>query len=72
MITDVQAKSSELWLVGERTDLFERAFGPSKDGVVHLPGCMSRKKQVVPRLEQAFTESAERSSNRGLSAADHA
>jgi manganese-dependent inorganic pyrophosphatase len=72
MITDVQAKGSELWFVGERADLFERAFGPSKNATVHLPGCMSRKKEVVPRLEDAFTESAERSSNRGLSAADHA
>ena len=56
MITDVQAKSSELWFVGKRSDLFERAFGPLEHDAIVLPGCMSRKKQVVPRLEQAFAE----------------
>lgn len=56
MITDVQAKGSELWFVGERSDLFERAFGRLEQDAISLPGCMSRKKQVVPRLEQAFVE----------------
>ncbi len=55
MITDVRAGSSELWFVGDR-DLFERAFGRVDDGAVVLPGCMSRKKQVVPRLEAAVAE----------------
>jgi manganese-dependent inorganic pyrophosphatase len=56
MITDVQARASDLWFVGERRDLFERALGPLRDDAIHLPGCMSRKKQVVPMLERAFAE----------------
>jgi manganese-dependent inorganic pyrophosphatase len=53
MITDVQSEASDLWVVGNHLDVFERAFGPLQEGTVHLPGCMSRKKQVVPRLEAA-------------------
>jgi manganese-dependent inorganic pyrophosphatase len=58
MITDVQARASDLWFVGERRDLFEHALGPLEDDALHLPGCMSRKKQVVPLLEVAFEEAA--------------
>lgn len=59
MVTDVEAEASELWIVGDRIDLFERAFGPTKNGAVHLPGCMSRKKQVVPRIEVVFAAEEE-------------
>jgi manganese-dependent inorganic pyrophosphatase len=55
MVTDVNAKASELWTVGEPLELVEAAFGPSSGGVVHVPGCVSRKKQVVPQLESAAT-----------------
>ncbi len=55
MITDVTAGASEFWVEGARLDLFERGLGPLRDGALHLPGCMSRKKQVVPLLEQAFS-----------------
>lgn len=58
MITDVTEGASDLWFAGERPELFERAFGRLRDGVVHVPGCMSRKKQVVPLLEVAFAEVA--------------
>jgi len=58
MITDVEKEASDLWVVGDRIDLFERAFGTTRDGAVHLPGCMSRKKQVVPNLETAFADPA--------------
>lgn len=54
MVTDVPGESSVLWFVGERRELFERAFGTLEDDAVQLPGCMSRKKQVVPALEDAF------------------
>ena len=54
MITDVHACASELWVVGDRIDLFARALGPLRDGAATLPGVMSRKQQVVPLLEQAF------------------
>ena len=58
MITDIDAQASDLWVVGERLDAIERAFGPIVDHAVHLPGCMSRKKQVVPRLEAVLGGSA--------------
>lgn len=54
MASDAQAEASDLWVVGGRLDLFERAFGTAENGVVHLPGCMSGRKQVVPRLEAVF------------------
>jgi manganese-dependent inorganic pyrophosphatase len=50
MITDILSKGTDLLAVGDRGPL-ERAFGrPAADGVVSLPGVMSRKKQVAPRL----------------------
>jgi manganese-dependent inorganic pyrophosphatase len=50
MITDILSKGTDLLAVGDRGPL-ERAFGrPTDDGVVSLPGVMSRKKQVAPRL----------------------
>jgi manganese-dependent inorganic pyrophosphatase len=55
MVTDILGKGTELLAVGDRAAL-ERAFGQSvADGVVSLPGVMSRKKQVAPRLLQATT-----------------
>jgi manganese-dependent inorganic pyrophosphatase len=54
MITDVEARASELWFSGARRELFERALGPLHEDAAHLPGCMSRKMQVVPRLERVF------------------
>ena len=50
MVTDILAKGTELYAAGDKL-LLERAFGqPPDGGVVHLPGVMSRKKQVAPRL----------------------
>jgi manganese-dependent inorganic pyrophosphatase len=50
MVTDILAKGSELVVAGD-IGLLERAFGQrTADGVVDLPGVMSRKKQVAPRL----------------------
>jgi manganese-dependent inorganic pyrophosphatase len=51
IITDIDAQASDLWVVGEPLDAIRRAFGQIDEHAVHLPGCMSRKKQVVPRLE---------------------
>jgi manganese-dependent inorganic pyrophosphatase len=54
MVTDILEKGTELYVSGERGPL-ERAFdGDARDGVVHLPGVMSRKKQVAPRLLAAL------------------
>jgi manganese-dependent inorganic pyrophosphatase len=53
MVTDILSKGTELLAVGDRGPL-ERAFGrPAADGVVGLPGVMSRKKQVAPKLLEA-------------------
>lgn len=64
MITDTTTKSSDLWFVGERRDLVERAFGPLEGDTVHVPGCMSRKKQVLPRLEVAFMQAGDSETRR--------
>jgi manganese-dependent inorganic pyrophosphatase len=53
MVTDILSKGTELLAVGDRAPL-ERAFGDGMaDGVVSLPGVMSRKKQVAPKLLDA-------------------
>jgi manganese-dependent inorganic pyrophosphatase len=56
MVTDILAKGSKLYVSGERP-LVERAFGRQENGVIDLPGVMSRKKQVAPRLLTALTGS---------------
>lgn len=50
MITDVIAEGSELLIAGNPR-VAERAFGVSfAEGSVWIPGILSRKKQVVPRI----------------------
>jgi manganese-dependent inorganic pyrophosphatase len=56
MVTDVVAQASELWFVGDRRDVFEQAFGRLEGDAVCLPGVMSRKLQVMPRLVAAFAQ----------------
>jgi manganese-dependent inorganic pyrophosphatase len=53
MVTDIMAKGTTLYASGDRAPL-ERAFGRHADGVVELPGVMSRKKQVAPKLLAAL------------------
>jgi manganese-dependent inorganic pyrophosphatase len=54
MVTDIVEKGTDLLAAGEVAAV-ERAFGvPAEDGVLELPGVMSRKKQVAPRLLAAF------------------
>jgi manganese-dependent inorganic pyrophosphatase len=51
MVTDIIAKGTRLYLSGADRFAVERAFGRDADeGVVDLPGVMSRKKQVAPKL----------------------
>jgi manganese-dependent inorganic pyrophosphatase len=58
MVTDIMGKATTLYAAGDRAPL-ERAFGRQRDGgVVELPGVMSRKKQVAPRLLGALAGSA--------------
>jgi manganese-dependent inorganic pyrophosphatase len=54
MVTDILAKGTELYVTGE-TGPLEHAFGkPVDGGVIDLPGVMSRKKQVAPRVLAAY------------------
>jgi manganese-dependent inorganic pyrophosphatase len=54
MVTDILEKDTDLLVAGD-TAAVERAFNAdAKSGVVHLPGVMSRKKQVAPLLLGAF------------------
>ena len=55
MVTDILAKNTELYVSGERGPL-ERVFdAPARDGVLDLPGVMSRKKQVAPKVLAALS-----------------
>jgi len=50
MVTDVLAKGSTLLISGDTVGV-ARAFGADpQDGQIELPGVMSRKKEVAPRL----------------------
>jgi manganese-dependent inorganic pyrophosphatase len=50
MVTDIIAGGTELLCAGDCA-LVERAFDArAREGVIDLPGVMSRKKQVAPRL----------------------
>jgi manganese-dependent inorganic pyrophosphatase len=54
MVTDIVGQGTDLLVAGERGAL-ERAFeAEAVDGVIDLPGVMSRKKQVAPRILAAF------------------
>ena len=51
MVTDIVARATTLLVAGE-VDAVERAFGEKagEDGAIALPGVMSRKKQVAPKI----------------------
>jgi manganese-dependent inorganic pyrophosphatase len=54
MITDILAKGTKLLVAGDAAPV-ERVFGrPVEDGAIDLPGVMSRKKQVAPKLLAAL------------------
>ncbi len=54
MVTDILAKDTELYVSGDAGPL-EQAFGvDASDGVIPLPGVMSRKKQVAPKVLAAL------------------
>jgi manganese-dependent inorganic pyrophosphatase len=57
MVTDIMHEASNLIFAGQPAALIAAAFGqPDANGVVQLPGVMSRKKQVVPPLVEAARE----------------
>ncbi len=53
MVTDILRKGTSLYATGDRAAL-QRAFDGDGGGVIDLPGVMSRKKQVAPRLLSAL------------------
>ena len=54
MVTDIIEGGTDLLCVGNY-DSVERVFGKqARDNVINLPGVMSRKKQVAPKLLAAF------------------
>lgn len=54
MVTDIIDQGTDLLCAGECAPI-ERAFeARARDGVIDLPGVMSRKKQVAPKLLAAF------------------
>lgn len=51
MVTDILKEETDLLFVGDVDAWVARAFGATaQDGSIHLPGVMSRKKQIVPPL----------------------
>jgi manganese-dependent inorganic pyrophosphatase len=54
MVTDIAAKHTRMLVAGDHVPL-ERIFGQAvENGTVDLPGVMSRKKQVAPKLLAAL------------------
>lgn len=55
VVTNILESDSAIIVVGGYQDKVEAAFGTTLvNGVAHLPGVVSRKKQVVPQLTEAF------------------
>ena len=56
LITNVLDSDSKALVVGNDNAkaAFEKAFGKVVDSEIDLPGVVSRKKQVVPQLTEAF------------------
>ncbi|MCS7143767.1 MAG: manganese-dependent inorganic pyrophosphatase [Archaeoglobaceae archaeon] len=56
MLTDIMKEGTELLVVTDEPKIVEKAFGKKLEGrSVWLDNVMSRKKQVVPPLEKAFS-----------------
>ena len=54
MVTDVLTKGTDLLVVGDIAGV-ARAFGlQAQDSEIELPGVMSRKKEVAPKLLAAL------------------
>lgn len=51
LITDILNSNSEALVLGDRSDIFEKAFDKKlEDNLVFLPGVISRKKQIIPPM----------------------
>lgn len=57
LLTDVINAGSQLYAVGSKADVCNRAFDTTLvNNEAYLPGIISRKKQVVPSLTEAFEQ----------------
>jgi len=57
LLTDIMQEGSELLVVSDDTSIIEKAYDISLvDNKAWLPGVMSRKKQVVPPLQDTFAK----------------
>ncbi|MFC3034415.1 manganese-dependent inorganic pyrophosphatase [Pseudoalteromonas fenneropenaei] len=55
LLTDIMKEGSELLMVSDDTSIIEKAYGVKAEaGKAWLDGVLSRKKQVVPPLQDAF------------------
>lgn len=54
MVTDILEEGTQLLFAGDAAKVAAAFGGEALDGAVHLPGVMSRKKQVAPPLLGAF------------------
>ena len=55
MVTDILSEATDFLAAGELQGPVEAAFGkPEAEGHYYLPGVLSRKKQIVPQLTDAY------------------
>lgn len=54
VLTDIMEEGSELLMCSDNAELVAGALKTAVSDKMWMPGVMSRKKQVVPFLEQAF------------------
>ena len=55
LVTDILGQASDLLVAGEPQSILISAFGEkTEEGFYYLPGCLSRKKQVIPPLTEVF------------------
>ena len=55
LLTDIMQEGSELLVVSDNAELTEQAYGKATtNDKVWLDGVLSRKKQIVPQLQEVF------------------
>ena len=55
LLTDIMKEGSEMLVISDNADLTEKAYGKATvDGKLWLDGVLSRKKQVVPPLQESL------------------
>ncbi len=54
LLTDIMKEGSAMLIASDDASVVKTAFGVEGDKEVWMPGVMSRKKDVVPKLEKAF------------------